>query len=223
MAAVGLVLTALLIALIYRREFLTSEQLPAVAASPARHHRSLVVKSVLVTIAMMILFFAGQPVAKVAIVGGALLLLTRRVKADKVYREIDWPLLLMFVGLFIVVTGLETTVLTPETIAAVGRLDLETTPVLSAVTAGLSNLVSNVPAVLVLKPFIANVARSATGVARRRHVLDARRQFHSGRIGRQSHRRAARSRRRRHIGFWTYFKVGAPLTLLTILFGVWWL
>ena len=25
------------------------------------------------------------------------------------------------------------------------------------------------------------------------------------------------------LGFWSYFKVGAPLTLLTILFGVWWL
>ena len=53
-----------------------------------------------------------------AIVGGALLLFTRSVKADKVYREIDWPLLVMFVGLFIVVTGLEMTVLTPETIGA---------------------------------------------------------------------------------------------------------
>ena len=25
------------------------------------------------------------------------------------------------------------------------------------------------------------------------------------------------------IGFWAYFKVGAPLTVLTILFGAWWL
>src|SRR5580704_6373957 len=118
-AAVGVVLTAVLIALVYRREFLTTERLPAVATSPARHDRPLVIKSVLVAVAMMILFFADQPVAKVAIVGGALLLVTKRVKADKVYREIDWTLLLMFVGLFVVVTGLEMTVLTPETIVAV--------------------------------------------------------------------------------------------------------
>jgi hypothetical protein len=37
----------------------------------------------------VVLFFVGQPVAKVAIVSGALLLLTRRVKAKKVY---DTPL-----------------------------------------------------------------------------------------------------------------------------------
>jgi len=77
----------------------------------------------------------------------------------------------MYVGLFIVVTGLETTVLTPESIATVSRLDLETATVLSAVTAALSNLVSNVPAVLVLKPFIA----TAACMAHRRDGLDARR------------------------------------------------
>ena len=98
----------------------------------------------------------GQPVAKVAIVGGAVLLHTRRVKADKIYREIDWPLLLMFVGLFIVVTGLETAVITKETITAAGDLNLDAVPILSAVTAGLSNLVSNVPAVLILKPFVSH-------------------------------------------------------------------
>ncbi len=48
-----------------------------------------------------------QPVAKVAIIGGAYLLLTRRLKPEKVYLEIDWPLLVMFVGLFVVISGLE--------------------------------------------------------------------------------------------------------------------
>ena len=222
-AAVGVVLTAVLIALVYRREFLTTERLPAVATSPARHHRSLVIKSVLVAVAMMVLFFAGQPVAKVAIVGGASLLVTRKVKADKVYREIDWTLLLMFVGLFVVVTGLEMTVLTPETIVAVSRLDLETTPVLSVVTAGLSNLVSNVPAVLVLKPFIANsldpqrawlvVAMASTLAGNFTLVGSAANLI----VAQRAQARGVT------IGFWAYFKVGAPLTLLTILFGAWWL
>src|SRR5882762_1922820 len=63
----------------------------------------------------------------------------------------------MFVGLFVVVAGLETAVLTPDLIAAVGRLHLGSVPILSVATAGLSNLVSNVPAVLVLKPFISDL------------------------------------------------------------------
>jgi Na+/H+ antiporter NhaD/arsenite permease-like protein len=222
-AAVGVVLTALLIALVYRREFLTSEHLPVIATSPARHHRRLVIKSVLVAVAMMVLFFAGQPVAKVAIVGGALLLLTRRIKADKVYREIDWPLLLMFVGLFVVVTGLETAVLTPELIAVVGELHLEAVPVLSAVTALLSNLVSNVPAVLVLKPFITSMSdpQHAWLVVAMASTLAGNFTL----VGSAANLIVAQRAQARGVavGFWTYFKVGAPLTLLTILFGAWWL
>jgi len=222
-AAVGLALTALLIALFYRQEFLTGERLPTVSASPTRHHPALVIKAVLVTVAMMVFFFAGQPVAKVAIVGGALLLFTRRIKAEKVYREIDWPLLLMFAGLFIIVAALEANVLTPETIAAISKLDLETTPVLSAITAVLSNLVSNVPAVLVLKPFIAH-----SSDPQRSWLIVAMASTLAGNftlIGSIANLIVAQRARAGGvtIGFWAYFKVGAPLTILSILFGVWWL
>jgi len=222
-AASGLVFTVILIVLGYRREFLTRERLCSVDARPARHHGLLVLKSVLVTAAMVFLFFAGQPVAKVAIIGGALLLFTRRVKADKVYREIDWPLLVMFVGLFVVVAGLERSVLTPDAVAAVGRLHLDTVPVLLAVTAGLSNLVSNVPAVLVLKPFVANLhdpqhawlivamastlAGNFTLVGSVANLIVVQRAQAQGVT----------------LGFWGYFKVGAPVTVLTIVIGAWWL
>jgi Na+/H+ antiporter NhaD/arsenite permease-like protein len=222
-AAVGLFLTALLIAVIYRSEFFTREHFSAVVTGPVRYHSPLVVKSALVTIAMIILFFAGQPVAKVAIVGGALLLFTRRLKPEKVYSEIDWTLLLMFVGLFIVVAGLEATVLTPEMVAKVGSLHLDAAPVLSLVTAGLSNLVSNVPAVLVLKPFVANLQDPT-----RAWLLVAMASTLAGNLtllGSVANLIVAQ-RARRHgvtLGFWAYFKVGAPLTMLTILFGAWWL
>jgi Na+/H+ antiporter NhaD/arsenite permease-like protein len=222
-AAAGLGLVTFLIALIYHGEFLTRERLPAIASIPARHHTPLVVKSVLTMGAMTVLFFAGQPVAKVAIVGGALLLFTRRVRAAKVYREIDWPLLVMFAGLFVVVAGLETTVLTPDIIAAVGRLHLGNVPILSVATAGLSNLVSNVPAVLVLKPFISDLPNPT-----RAWLVVAMASTLAGNftlVGSVANLIVAQ-RARAHgviIGFWEYFKVGAPVTVLTILFGAWWL
>jgi Na+/H+ antiporter NhaD/arsenite permease-like protein len=222
-AAMGLVLTMLLIALIYRREFLNFERLRSVEIGPARYHGPLVIKSGVIAVAMVILFFSGQPVAKVAIVSGALLLFTRRVKAEKVYGEIDWPLLLMFVGLFIVVAGFEATVLTPEMVARIGRLHLDVVPVISVVTAGLSNLVSNVPAVLVLKPFIANLHDPT-----RAWLVVAMASTLAGNltlVGSVANLIVAQ-RARSHgvaLGFWAYFKVGAPLTVLTILFGTWWL
>ncbi len=70
----------------------------------------------------------------------------------------------MFVGLFIVVAGFEKMVITPEVVGAIGHLRLDDKVVLGTVTALLSNVVSNVPAVLVLKPFVPNLAiRSGLG------------------------------------------------------------
>jgi len=223
-AAVALVLTTLLIALLNPAEFLTRERLvPAARQLPLLYHRGLALKSAAVTVAMVALFFAKQPVAKVAILGGALLLFTRRVKPEKVYIDIDWPLLVMFIGLFIVVAGAEKSLLDHDAIAAVGRLDLANIPVLSVLTAVLSNLVSNVPAVLVMKPFVTSLADP-----QRAWLVIAMASTLAGNftlVGSVANLIVAQ-RARSHgveIGFWTYFKVGAPLTVLTILFGILWL
>jgi Na+/H+ antiporter NhaD/arsenite permease-like protein len=96
----------------------------------------------------------------------ALLLLTRRLKPERVYREIDWSLLLLFAGLFIVVRGMEAAVLSPELLAQAQGLHLDQPAMLAAVAAILSNLVSNVPAVLVLvllRWVIFQLLRSPTG------------------------------------------------------------
>jgi Na+/H+ antiporter NhaD/arsenite permease-like protein len=167
-----------------------------------------------------VLFFLGQPAAKVAIVGGAFLLLTRRVKPEKIYIEIDWPLLVMFVGLFVVVAGFEKTVLTPEVTAAAGRLRLYDPGVLAGVTALLSNVVSNVPAVLLLKPFVPNLPDP-----QRAWLVIAMSATFAGNftlVGSVANLIVAQRAKARgvEIGFWTYFKVGAPLTLVTIAIGL---
>src|SRR5262245_62550901 len=128
-----------------RSEFFTRERFKK-SALPAHYHGPLLLKTVTVLVIMVVLFLMGQPVAKVAIVGGAFLLLTRRVKPQKIYREIDWPLLVMFVGLFVVVAGFEKTVLTPEVTAAAGRLRLDDKVLPGGVTALLPNVGSNLPA-----------------------------------------------------------------------------
>ncbi len=222
-AVVGLLLTVVLIALAHPREFLTRERFAPIAARPARYHRALTIKSILVTVAIVVLFFAGQPIAKVAILGGALLLFTRRVKPEKVYFDIDWPLLVMFVGLFVVVAGFERTILTPPVVDAVHRLDLASVPVLSAVTAVLSNLVSNVPAVLVLKPFVSPLADPDKAWLTIAMASTLAGNFTL--VGSVANLIVAQ-RARVHgvtIGFWDHFRVGGPLTVLTIAFGILWL
>jgi Na+/H+ antiporter NhaD/arsenite permease-like protein len=219
-AAIGLALTFALIALFHPAEFWTRARLHG-APAPAHAYRPLVIKTVVVAVAMMAGFFAGLPPAKLALVAGALLLVTRTVRSNKVYREVDWPLLLMFAGLFIIVAGFEKSLLSPGIVAAIGRQHLGRTPVLALVTAALSNLVSNVPAVLVLKPFVA-----ALPDPRRAWLVTAMAATLAGNLtilGSVANlivvQRAAQ--RGVTVSFWQYFRVGAPLTVLTILAGLW--
>jgi len=219
-AGIGLVLTIVLVALFHPREYWTRERLQS-ATLASHYHGWLVAKSTLVTAVMVVLFFLGQPVAKVAIVAGALLLLTRRVKAHKVYEEIDGPLLLMFAGLFVVVAGIEKSVLTPDVIASAGRLHhFENPAALSGITAVLSNLVSNVPAVLVLKPFVAPLAdpQRAWLVIAMASTLAGNFTLLGSVANLIVAQRAAADGIK--IDFWSYFRVGAPLTVATIIIGV---
>jgi Na+/H+ antiporter NhaD/arsenite permease-like protein len=103
-ALVGLVLAFILIALFHRGEFASGARLAAEIGEP-RTHRVLMLRALIATAVLVALFFAGQPPAKAAIVIGGLLLLTRRIRSERVYAEIDWSLLLMFAGLFIIVAG----------------------------------------------------------------------------------------------------------------------
>jgi Na+/H+ antiporter NhaD/arsenite permease-like protein len=218
-AAIGLLLTVLMISLAYPSEFWTWERLaddlPPVSAS-----RPLMIKSVLVSLVMVAAFFAGVVPARAAIVAGGVLLLTRRIECQRIYKEIHWTLLLMFIGLFIVVAGLERSVLTRQVTGAIGRWHLDNMPMLTFVTAVLSNLVSNVPAVLVLKPFVSSLAHQQTVWLTIAMASTLAGNFTL--LGSVANLIVAQSAQARgvRIGFWDYFKVGAPLTVVTIAIGI---
>jgi len=88
-AAVGVVLTIVLIALLNHDQFPRTVRFTPKAAT-VRIHGAQMAKAVVVTLAVIGLFFVGMPVAQAALLGGALLLITRAIKARKVYRENRW-------------------------------------------------------------------------------------------------------------------------------------
>lgn len=225
MALVAIVAVALafgFVALAYRKEMSGAFAPTAQMTRPRRHPRQLG-KGLLVTAGVVVAFFAGVPIAKAAIIGGSFLLLSRSVNPRKIYAGIDGGLLLMFTGLFVVVAGAEKMLLTPEALEAARSLHLENAWALSAVTAFLSNLVSNVPAVLVLKPFVgtlpdpahawlviamsSTLAGNLTLVGSVANLIVAERASISG----------------VSLTFADHLRVGVPVTLLAILFGTWWL
>lgn len=214
-ALVSLAIVALLIRLMYHGEFRGRPRL-ALPVKEVRVDRPLLWKSAAATIAMVAGFFAGWPVAKVAIIAGGVLLITRRVKPEKVYRQIDWSLLVLFTGLFVVVAGAEKSL--RPLLETARTFHLEKVEVLTAVSAALSNLLSNVPAVLVFKPLIPRLpdphqswlvlAMSST-LAGNLTILGSVANLIV----------VERARHEVRIGFWDYAKVGIPVTLLSLAAG----
>ncbi|WP_031215144.1 anion transporter [Mesorhizobium sp. LSJC285A00] len=221
-ALFGLVAVIVIVRIVYRAEFARTADLnPEVYRG--RMLPGQVLKAVVVCIGLAIAFFAGVPVAKAALIGGAILLLTRAIKPARIYREIDGPLLFMFAGLFIVVAGAEKTLLTPDIIASAKNLGLDDVWRLSGLAAVLSNIMSNVPAVLALRPFIPGLENPG-----RAWLVVAMSSTLAGNftlLGSVANLIVAEQARAAgtQLSFSAFFKVGLPLTLLTLAVGTAWL
>jgi Na+/H+ antiporter NhaD/arsenite permease-like protein len=89
-----------------------------------------------------------------ALAAAGLLLSSRRMASREILALVDWHLLVLFVGLFVVNGVLEssgTLAVAMRELDAIG-IDFAAPGRLFLATAGLSNLVSNVPAVMLLLP-----------------------------------------------------------------------
>jgi len=217
-ALIGLAIVFAVIWLAYRRRLPPALPTEAIA-EPGVVHRALMIKTVAAVSVMLVAFLAGVPIALVAIGGAAYCLLTRRVNPDKVYREIDWGLLVLFTGLFVVIGGVEASGLAGHILDAAAAVGLSRPAVLTAVTAVLSNLVSNVPAVLLFKTVIPTFDEPA-----RAWLLLAMASTLAGNLtilGSVANLIVVEQARGAgiRIGFLEYSRVGVPVTALTLLVG----
>jgi Na+/H+ antiporter NhaD/arsenite permease-like protein len=111
-------------------------------------------KPALVMAAVIAGFLAGASPALAAALGAAALLISRSTDPHKLYREVDWGLLVFFVGLFLIVGGAENAGIVGKFLLASHYVNLDGAAAFSVATVALSNLVSNVPAVMLLKSFV---------------------------------------------------------------------
>jgi Na+/H+ antiporter NhaD/arsenite permease-like protein len=218
-AVVGLVCVFGIVWWVYRRSLPAAPFEAADLDTRFPLHYPLMIKTVLAVAAMLAAFLAGVNIAVVAVAGAAATLLTRRVKPAKVYREINWELLALFTGLFVLIGGVEAAGLSRDAFRWAAAVDLGRPAALTAVSAALSNLVSNVPAVLLFKavvPTFADPTRAwlvlamATTLAGNLTIV--------GSVANLIVVEAARSQRV-EITMRDYCRVGVPLTLVTLLIG----
>jgi Na+/H+ antiporter NhaD/arsenite permease-like protein len=237
-AAVGLMLNYLIVRVVYRHclRAQSAEGASRPGVSPTeedaqdtdvpngRAHVWLRRKSVAVTLVVVGLFFTGLPLELVAL-GGAAVLLLGRVRPAKVYSRVDWGLLVMFTGLFIVVHAFRLHVVSRWGIEHWHWLLSRPVDLLSLVSAGLSNLVSNVPAVLLLEPVVQAMPAAQHETAWLALAMSSTLAGNLTVLGSVANLIVVEKAGREGVtvSFWEYCKVGIPLTLLTLLTGIAWL
>jgi Na+/H+ antiporter NhaD/arsenite permease-like protein len=112
-------------------------------------------KGLAVVAAIMLAFvFTSWPREHVALAGAGILLTSRKLHSRRMLGLVDWELLILFIGLFVVNRALERTGILPHIVddLATAGLSLDHTGGLFGATFVLSNIVSNVPAVMLLLP-----------------------------------------------------------------------
>jgi Na+/H+ antiporter NhaD/arsenite permease-like protein len=223
-ALIGLLVDFAVIAWLYRRSLsrlARRDDLHVPVPPPERRYH--LVKTSIVAAAVLVLFAMGYPTHLVALGGGAALLFTRRMLPSTIYEQIDWTLLVMFAGLFIVVRGAQTTGLLEDLVRRVGPDRLKSVATLSVVAAVLSNLVSNVPAMLLFKPIYPQIRQGmSTGLVLASASTLAGNLTLLGSIANLIVVEQAR-REGIEIGFVEYLKVGVPVTIITLAVDIAWL
>jgi Na+/H+ antiporter NhaD/arsenite permease-like protein len=185
-------------------------------------NRAALLKPGIVITMVLAGFLAGFAPPLVAALGAAIMLITRTRDPHLVYDEVDWGLLVFFVGLFLIVGGAENAGMTHALLGLGERLNLQHVGVFTLVTACLSNVVSNVPAVMLLKSLVPRFANPHTGwLALSMASTLAGNLTITGSVANIIV--VERARKEAKITFGDYFRVGLPVTVLTMVFGYLWL
>jgi Na+/H+ antiporter NhaD/arsenite permease-like protein len=221
---IGLLLDVAILAFIFRRQLWNAPPIEhdpgAVSVSV---NRSLLTKCAIAAVLVLVLWIMNFSFALAAAAVGALILIIGRVKSETVYHLVNWELLLFFAALFVVMQGFENSGAAAYFIQffAPGLKGSITSQLfsISGTMLILSNLVSNVPAVLLVRPLIASfgnshfmwlavaststLAGNATPISSVANLI----------VLQQASRRA-------EIGFWEFTRVGLVVTIVTSLLAI---
>src|SRR6185436_14790695 len=133
-ALLGLFVNWALLHRLYLRGAADRVEVAETLSAPEFQRPRLRLKPVVVLTLVLVGFLAGVPAALVAAVGAALLLITRTTDPHRVYEEVDWGLLVFFLGLFIIVGGADRAGLTATLLRPVATWNLHRLPIFVSVT-----------------------------------------------------------------------------------------
>ena len=151
------------------------------------------------------------------------LLVSRSVKPAKLYRAVDWELLVLFIGLFVVIAGVARAGLDARLFALLRPVGIDSLAGLTVVGAALSNVISNVPAVMLFTSLVPRLPDPhASWLALAMSTTLAGNLTIVGSIANLIVVEGARKRGVR-ISFVSHLAIGVPVTIATLIAGTWWL
>ncbi len=220
-AIVGLLLDWLVLHLAFSQAGMTDSS-PSNLIPASAVNRSSLVKPGIVVALVLSGFVVGVPPAFMAAVGAAMMLMTRTRDPNQAYRQVDWGVLVFFVGLFIIVGGAEKAGLVNRLLDFARTWNFQNPGIFTVAVAAISNVVSNVPAVMLLKSVVPSFTNPHLGwlVLAMASTLAGNLTI-TGSVANIIV--VERAKPEVEISFHDYFRVGLPVTLLTLSFGVLWL
>lgn len=158
-AVLALLLSCLLLCWFFREDFHRREETPdatSILSSLQRFDCWQSIKGLVVVGLLLAMFLTAIPREMSAMAAAGALLCSRRLKSREMLQLVDWHLITLFGALFVLVHGLEATGLPAILLAQLktAGVDLHDLFTLSAISVVLSNLVSNVPAAMLLIRFL---------------------------------------------------------------------
>lgn len=218
----GLFIIWLIIYIIYKKDFQSKKRFEKIEIR-FRIYKPLLIKSTIAVVLMIVLFISDVPIPLAALGVASFLLFTRRLKPERVFKEVDWSILVFFSGLFIVTASIETSGLLNYLLEYAGEFLRGGIISLSLSSAVLSNLVSNVPAVMLLKPLIPLLENPDIGWLTLAMATTFAGNFTL--LGSVANLIVAETAKHNgvQLSFKEYLKAGIPITILSLIVGILWL
>jgi Na+/H+ antiporter NhaD/arsenite permease-like protein len=219
----GLVLVFAVLSFVHRGDL--AMEMQGDAEVPAAHFDApLVRRAIVVFVGALIGWLAGFSLPLVAITAAAVLLAVAQRDPAKAFEKVEWSLLLFFGALFVVMRGARDLPLIESLTNAAGAqlhgAPLHDAVVTSTAMLALSNLVSNVPAVILWLPVVPKVsAPTFIWLVMAMSSTFAGNLTLLGSMANLIVAERAESRGER-MAFADYLKVGLPVTLLTLAWGI---
>lgn len=227
-AAAGMAVNLGLLWVYYRRRLPERFAEDPAASAPPTANGGLV-PSLVVTAGIIVAFFAGGNLGFTVLAGVVVLVLWEHEHEPReVLARVDWSLLVFFCGLFVVTAGLAKTGLVQETWEAAAPSlhlgDAAGVASLSGLLVAGSNIVSNVPMVLLTGPYLGTLGRPEFGWVLLAYVTTVAGNLTL--VGSVANIIVAERARDDYIlGFREYLKFGFVSTVLVLATGVpilWW-